>query len=357
MTAITTVGLRGNAKRAAFGDVTNLAKNTNNGRDDFKIGKAQAVIVPAQVQPALIINKENPPLGKDLLSRPAQRAVALGNKCKAATSVEARFEVGRKSIHAYVQDSVIQPHIADADVQRRHGTSNAVKDKFAPSLQGSLHAPPLQPRHHKSQPQLKQQQPTLRKTQSKQFERTDLATSKVGSSYINAEVLMEMPPESEDQSGGNTIYLDSLCFPTNCDSQAEENSGERYVDMPSKLPNIYEEPDNALYVDTEGRNSAPSEPEECWEEEEDDDEDYDDQDQAYATAHSTRSRDLTTRDTTTVLAPRLTTRVQRELLDAKMEVEQTRPQEDIDDELWDVSMVAEYGEEIFEYMRELEVRN
>ena len=48
-------------------------------------------------------------------------------------------------------------------------------------------------------------------------------------------------------------------------------------------------------------------------------------------------------------------KVKRELAAAKELIESTRTNEDIDDESWDTTMVAEYGEEIFQYMKELEV--
>ena len=63
-----------------------------------------------------------------------------------------------------------------------------------------------------------------------------------------------------------------------------------------------------------------------------------------------------TGDFTTVLAPKYTEKVKAELLAAKQYVEATRPAEDIEDEQWDTSMVAEYGDEIFDYMRNLETR-
>jgi hypothetical protein len=95
-----------------------------------------------------------------------------------------------------------------------------------------------------------------------------------------------------------------------------------------------------------------SEPEEYWEEEEE--EVYDDQ--GYTTAHSYRSRgDNTTGGATTVLFPKVTNKAKKELEAAKEIVENARTAEDIEDELWDTSMVAEYGDEIFAYMRELEV--
>lgn len=99
--------------------------------------------------------------------------------------------------------------------------------------------------------------------------------------------------------------------------------------------------------------SSVPEPEEYWDEEDDEDL-YDEQ--GYTTAHSFRSHgDNTTTGATTLLVPKVTSRIQQELEEAKFYVEDNRLQDDIDEEEWDVSMVAEYGEEIFQYMRELEV--
>lgn len=93
--------------------------------------------------------------------------------------------------------------------------------------------------------------------------------------------------------------------------------------------------------------------EEYWDEEE---EEYYDAD-GYTTARSLRSRgDNTTGGVTLVLAPRTTVKTQRELDAARIFVESNRSAEDIEDEQWDTSMVAEYGEEIFEYMHALEER-
>lgn len=74
------------------------------------------------------------------------------------------------------------------------------------------------------------------------------------------------------------------------------------------------------------------------------------------TARSIRSRgDNTTSGMTIVLLPKMTARVERELSAAKAFVESTQTPEEMDDEAWDTSMVAEYGDEIFSYLRELEV--
>ncbi|KAL1297743.1 hypothetical protein AAFC00_006282 [Neodothiora populina] len=58
--------------------------------------------------------------------------------------------------------------------------------------------------------------------------------------------------------------------------------------------------------------------------------------------------------TTIVLAPKVTKSVEIEIDEARSLVEGSRTAEDVEEEQWDTSMVAEYGEEIFAYMRELE---
>ncbi|EPE07894.1 g2 mitotic-specific cyclin [Ophiostoma piceae UAMH 11346] len=88
----------------------------------------------------------------------------------------------------------------------------------------------------------------------------------------------------------------------------------------------------------------------------DDDADYYD-DQAYTTAHSFRSLgDNTTGGLTTVIMPRMTVKIQQELEIARSIVEASLSLEDMDDEIWDISMVAEYGDDIYNYMKELEVK-
>ncbi|KAK3073917.1 hypothetical protein LTS18_014347, partial [Coniosporium uncinatum] len=54
--------------------------------------------------------------------------------------------------------------------------------------------------------------------------------------------------------------------------------------------------------------------------------------------------------------PKVTVRVERELAAAKQFVESNKVPEDVEDEAWDTSMVAEYGDEIFAYMKQLEDR-
>ncbi|KAI9840317.1 MAG: hypothetical protein M1837_001764 [Sclerophora amabilis] len=100
--------------------------------------------------------------------------------------------------------------------------------------------------------------------------------------------------------------------------------------------------------------SETNEPEEYWEDEEDED-NYDEE--GYTTARSFRSRgENTTGGATTILFPKVTAKVRKEILAAQQIVDLSRTVEEIEDESWDTSMVAEYGEEIFQYMRDLEIK-
>lgn len=95
-----------------------------------------------------------------------------------------------------------------------------------------------------------------------------------------------------------------------------------------------------------------SEPEEYWEE--DAVESYDEE--GYVTARSFKSRtDNTTGNATTVLFPKVTQKTKKEISAAKDLVERSKTVEELEDEAWDTTMVAEYGDDIFGYMKELEV--
>lgn len=95
-----------------------------------------------------------------------------------------------------------------------------------------------------------------------------------------------------------------------------------------------------------------SEPEEYWDDE--GEENYDEE--GYVTARSFKSRgENTTGGATTVLFPKVNLKAKKELAAAKELIESLKTVEELEDEAWDTTMVAEYGEEIFRYMRDLEV--
>lgn len=156
----------------------------------------------------------------------------------------------------------------------------------------------------------------------------------------------------------------SVVRPDDIDTEEETSStadeDECKVQDPKK-PNTHE-PYGPAASESKSSELAPApassafnrEPEEFWDEDEDEENEEDD---GYVTARSYHSRgDNTTSGATTVLFPKYSQQVRRELALAKQIVEATRPVEDIEDEFWDTSMVAEYSEEIFDYMKEQEVR-
>ena len=97
------------------------------------------------------------------------------------------------------------------------------------------------------------------------------------------------------------------------------------------------------------------EPEEYWDDYDDEDEDNYEED-GYVTARSFRSRgDNITGNATTTLMPKYNNKIRKELASARDIVEKSKSVEEIEDEAWDTTMVAEYNDEIFEYMRDLEV--
>ncbi|KAL7931124.1 cyclin-like protein [Trichoderma chlorosporum] len=353
--AVTTAGFKGPAKRAAFGDVTNLSKGLG-GRGDEAKGVKKAVIVSTNHASASFLNKENAvKTSKDSLSRPAQRPAALaGNKSK-ATTTEARAEpLQKKPASVPAKESAYK---LDIDILQPHSNNtknNGATQKKNTTAQAAPEAHSKQPRHHKSQPQLKEQQPTLRRTQSKaeKVEKVERVPTRPSLAAVDIEPLV-MPALIEDFLASDDSYLDSLSLPPAEASHSDVNHDDSHVEVLLKLPNISEEPAIDVENYKEGATLALSEVEEYWDEEE---EEYDDQEQGYTTTHSTRSRDMTLANATTILAPRVNSRVQRELDEARIEVEQTITPEEVDEEMWDVSMVAEYGEEIFEYLREMEAK-
>lgn len=330
-------GLKAAAKRTAFGDLSNVVKNVNVKDDSAVTGKHNMID-----KPAVCLEKSAP------LLRPAQRPLTVSGL---------KGLLGHSShSHAPITNSTFtKPSVTEAQQQpiahlakTRNAPAKrvtAVYNDPTPSVDaaGPCNMPPpmaesfpvapvhqnLGPRQHRSQPYLRADQPVLRRTQSKHVSVYPEAQAAPGLVQpVQHEQKREQPEVVVEDS--NLVYDSYLKLIA---------SDQEYVSA----------------KETHALPTVPlvSEPEEYWEEEEDD-EIYDEQ--GYTTAHSYRSRgDNTTGGATTVLFPKVNTKVKQELAAAKELVESARTAEDIEDEAWDTSMVAEYGDEIFAYMRELEV--
>jgi hypothetical protein len=322
-------GLKAAAKRTAFGDVSNIAKAMSTAHDDSVVASKPFnidIVKPvAQDKSAAFL-------------RPAQRPLNITAAKGAVTNIAIASE-SVQPVKAIQGGDSRQPQPANKRTLSKRGTTiykdtaDSEQQPPIPSKQDSAPTAPvhqsLGPRHIKSQPQLKQEPPLLRRTQSK---------------YIDAELSENTIPRDPAYAVAEAHILDST-----------NEAYESYVRLEQE---VTQEESKLVHDAVERQHRqlpAPplvSEPEEYWEEEEE--EVYDDQ--GYTTAHSYRSRgDNTTGGATTVLFPKVTNKAKKELEAAKEIVENARTAEDIEDELWDTSMVAEYGDEIFAYMRELEV--
>ncbi|KAL8305633.1 hypothetical protein RB597_003608 [Gaeumannomyces tritici] len=185
------------------------------------------------------------------------------------------------------------------------------------------------PRQYKSQPHLRTEQPALRRTVSRQL----------------GEV-RELPIV-EQHEVPDTPYEDALEELIEANEACGGASISASVDIDVRTELIGRKMEAAPAA------TVAFESEDNW-----DEEDVElDEDQGYTTAHSFKSHgDNTTQGLAVLLAPKVTVRIREELELARIAVEESRTFDEIEEEQWDVSMVAEYGDEIFSYMRELETR-
>ncbi|PKS05242.1 hypothetical protein jhhlp_008613 [Lomentospora prolificans] len=324
-------GLKVNAKRTAFADLSNTTAAQPLA---IQNGQKKAIKNEGGAFDAPIVG------GKDAFRRPAQRPskplTGFGNQAKVTTVVDLfpRTEMAQPSIKTVVpKKSAVLIYNDQNSFEKEQVNSFPVSDA----------AKQYKIRQYKSQPQLKPEAPILRRTQSRLLN---------ASSPIQTEALPILADLTE------ALYEDAvehLVEPVaSVSARPETESAPLSIDtgvnvlLPTAADDILAE----YQEDKVTSATLMSEPEEYWEEEED--EMYDDQ--GYTTAHSFRSRGDLTGGVTTLPQPKMTNKVIRELEAAKAYVESTRPQYDLEEDMWDISMVAEYSDEIFEYMRELEDR-
>jgi hypothetical protein len=347
------------AKRTVFGDVSNTAHALVDPAPK-DTGKTRIAIL-APREKAIATGKEKNHQGGEAFSRPPQRSfgpsiaplqatnVQMGPKPPAHTELP-RLETFPKAVGFSVtknatfvfSDEGSNNSKTLSDTSLKSGNSASKMDKQVKN-----------PRHFKSQPVLRteqrtEQQPVLRRTKSRHF-------------ASNPELLVDV-----DEDVTEAPYHDALENLASLSSLIEDQLQVNPVAQPvqdtgfSQQLNVGSEPQLAMVSDPPGPRleqdaaSVTTELDENWDDDEGDM--YDDQEQGFTTAHSFRSYgDNTTGGVTTVLAPKVTAKVQKELEAARAFVNANTTEEQIEEEEWDTSMVAEYGEDIFEYLRKLEV--
>ncbi|KAL1798390.1 hypothetical protein ACET3X_002427 [Alternaria dauci] len=290
------------AKRTVFGDVSNTTRQPV-AKDDMQVaGKKKGLEVLKETSAVTV--KEITKAGA--LARPAQRPLA-NVSTKANASIETSEVASAVSKHVNAN----QPTADNRKVLSKKSSTAVFKEPQPEPLSDTalVNVPARQPLP----------------TQPSSFPNVDRAPAQSQQAATIPEE--EERTESKNRADDRYEYLDAL------EEQARVLEQERNEEL-AKVNDLDQE--------------------EYWDEEED--EEYYDAD-GYTTARSLRSRgDNTTGGVTLVLAPRITAKTKRELEAAKIFVEANRSDEDVEDEQWDTSMVAEYGDEIFEYMHALEER-
>ena len=365
--ALSTMAAKGAAqaqatKRTAFGDVSNIANGKMAARDDMALAGKTGT-------------KENitaQTLDKKPLARPAQRPLSLTSGLKGFLNnvVPNQSKVSNDAStsaqsNAFNVSNITKPNLIRRNTITSKGTATSAKvvevtkdvkeeDGILPEVrikpQQSMQAipeatiPSLHPAitslraesHHDNLPQSISLAEALSLAKPAYFDPPQKQSD------TNIEALTKDSQTREASSLPHSIAPQGI-------HTAEAVSFKGRVASSNIAP-----PKDAM----PGKISLPSvsEPEEYWDDIEDDEEHLDDD--GYVTARSFKSRgENVTGNATTVIVPHMNARVRKEIAAAKQIVDSLRTDDDIEDDHWDSTMVAEYSDEIFEYMRDLEVRH
>lgn len=367
--------LKAAAKRTAFGDLGNAANISKPSKDDMAIPLKGYLAVTEK--PAAIFPQGKKPAA---LLRPAQRPLSVSGLKSLLHNVSGVSSQApeKKSLEAPQPTQTAIQHVNTKKLATKRSTT-VFKDTTishpdrsnAPVNENLLPSAPLPPVHH----QLPSIQPRQLEQLLEEQPKPDDSPSELLEAPKPADSVDEPPQvlsssEAAAPLRSDGIYIDNhgevRQYIFHDDTEATEDQGglpsEKHTTFAEtieqrspigldRIPDVQH--DQPLTEEVAEHKLAPaSEPEEYWDEEEGNYEE-----EGYVTARSFKSRgENTTNGGTTVLFPKVNQKIKREFAAAKQLIESTRTAEEIDDETWDTSMVAEYGEEIFGYMRDLEVR-
>jgi G2/mitotic-specific cyclin 3/4 len=372
-------GMKVAAKRTAFGDVSNTANVSRPSKDDSVIGGKGISSITEKAVPTLQDKKTTSFL------RPAQRPLSVGGIKGLLNNVTNSINqpLVKQPLVELQQSS--QPPSQAANIRRittKKSTAVLKDAAIAQPEQSALDLPkplpsaaPLAPVHCELLPRQQstqlegyqlpqsQQQPQLSRKPSKHV-------AKPESQEITAEPsTVQASSEEPAVLRSDGIYIDDQGQVRLYDY--EKPVGHSEVARPAKEevpvatemskqdtrialgPILANQPANTQPEPAHKSALAPvSEPEEYWDDEAE--ENYDEE--GYVTARSFKSRgENTTGGATTVLFPKINQKAKRDIAAAKDLIEGSKTAEELEDEAWDTTMVAEYGEEIFGYMKDLEV--
>ena len=367
-------GLKLAAKRTAFGDVSNVANALRPSKDDSAIsakGEFSGLEKPISTHQ----DKKAPSF-----LRPAQRPLSVsGLKGLLSNTANSTNLPSVKQPLIDIQQPLQQT--SQAANTRKLGTkkSTAVfKDAVAmqpqkpvPEAQKLLPFPaPIAPVHRELQPRQQPKEPNdslepQLKPQSTDSNQVDQGAEQPLASATATQASSEEPAVLRSDG----IYVNEhgqvqfYGLEESIEHVEVLPPSEKALPLPVEVPNPNRRTSQDQVIDAYLAKSRPethhrptlipvSEPEEYWDDE--GEENYDEE--GYATARSFKSRgENTTGGATTVLFPKVNQRTRKEIAAAKELIEGSKTVEELEDEAWDTTMVAEYGEEIFQYMKDLEV--
>jgi hypothetical protein len=364
--------LKAPAKRTAFGDVSNTVNGARLTKDDGASSLKQGIQVKDKDKPVPVVADKK----TTTFLRQATRPYSVSNLRGLLSGVNG-ITATEPSLKAPPLETILLANARKPLTKRQTATTNVFKDTTLPAPRETASELPDDSRpatisnpatQASSLPELSftaniadALQPQAIPASDASLDDTEkssmqpsTASSDVGESaalrsdgiYIdengNVQIYQEVQPEPEHET--QKTHLASK--PTYTRLTRPEACPTSTTDA---LPASYA---SVAHIKPHSQLPPRAEPEEYWEEEED--ENYEEED--YVTARSFRSRgENTTGGATTVLFPLVTQKVKREIEAATQLVEAERTPEEIEDECFDTSMVAEYGDEIFDYMRNLEV--
>ncbi|KAJ5123297.1 hypothetical protein N7448_009394 [Penicillium atrosanguineum] len=282
-----------NGARRAFGDVSNTKDVNRASRDDLALGK------PATKQDV-----------KPVLSQPAQRPMSMS---------------GLKGVLNTVTAKPSNPAgKAQPTVKSNNKRNNVIfRDQLEPVVE---------------KPTTKETATVKESSKENIYEewRRDLARTETAPTQIDADKVAWMEEQNLKEEAAREAYLDqgrtSPIYSDTTISDTEESKEDLKDEVKIDLKNVAE---------------VTPEPEVEVEEWEDAEEDH-------APAFHSRTEN-TTGGSTTIIYPKITAITKREMLRAKEMVESARTEEDILEDFYDSSMVAEYSSEIFLHLRTKEI--
>ncbi|KAK5955653.1 B-type cyclin [Knufia fluminis] len=366
--ALTTIGqMKGIAKRSAFADVSNITSLKRASKDDSNVLSKSALPVPAKAgqlqerKSTAFLRPAQRPYSvsslKNLLTGSGTESVAripLNDSTTTQQSANTRKALSKRNTTIFkdvtldvVQEDAVPTTDAPQDAKNNLEAPSLppLKEIDITHLDMRTHLPP--PTSSDTVDPVKPQQPSeislpgIDEVNLNHSSSAREAEPEVKPTIVDTHIPdhYHQDPEPVNEPA-KTQYVDALLAqPRPNDTTATRKPQPMcQEEVPPSLQHIY--------------NPTP-EPEEYWEEE------YDDayEGEGYVTARSFRSHgDDTTGGATTALVPKSTQKTRREIADATAFVEATRTPDDIEDESFDTSMVAEYGDEIFAYMKSIEVR-